>query len=327
MLYSPSAVNTKVLRSQAHLSLKKTNQFQASTMLATTSTSTATAAPLLSSASARSFATNSHDVFNTHRESAHNNKQTTFDFSESNYEKVAEILSHYPKNYAQSATIPLLDLAQQQNGGWLSLAAMNRVAAVLDVPPIRVYEVATFYTMFNRLVMRSFFEFFLLSGFHFFEVEVEVKVEERNQDKRALFFLLSLLLFKKQQVQDRAVPRDGLRHDALQARGGRARAEGHLGEVSFFLLFPSPHFLLRHFSRFFFWGGGGRKRRLTFDAFEPIDDHFTGSAASATARPLPAASSPWARWSAWAAALTLRWWPSPITPTASKGFRTTIMRI
>jgi NADH dehydrogenase (ubiquinone) flavoprotein 2 len=100
--------------------------------------------------SSRGFATNSHDVFNTHRESADNNKQTTFDFTEANYEKAAEILSHYPKNYAQSATIPLLDLAQQQNGGWLSLAAMNRVAAVLDVPPIRVYEVATFYTMFNR---------------------------------------------------------------------------------------------------------------------------------------------------------------------------------
>jgi len=46
--------------------------------------------------------------------------------------------------------IPVLDLAQQQNGGWLSLAAMNKVAAVLAVPPIRVYEVATFYTMFNR---------------------------------------------------------------------------------------------------------------------------------------------------------------------------------
>ena len=88
--------------------------------------------------------------FSQHQDAPHNNKDTTFDFTPANYEKVNEILSHYPDNYKQSACIPLLDLAQQQNEGWLSLAAMNRVAAVMGVPPIRVYEVATFYTMFNR---------------------------------------------------------------------------------------------------------------------------------------------------------------------------------
>jgi hypothetical protein len=51
------------------------------------------------------------------------------------------VLSRYPANYKASALIPLLDLAQQQNDGWLSLAAMNRVAKVLDMPEIRVYEV------------------------------------------------------------------------------------------------------------------------------------------------------------------------------------------
>ena len=55
--------------------------------------------------------------------------------------QVAEILSRFPSNYKQSATIPLLDLAQQQHNGWLPLAAMNRVAKILDVAPIRVYEV------------------------------------------------------------------------------------------------------------------------------------------------------------------------------------------
>ena len=85
-----------------------------------------------------------------HHDAPHNNKDTTFDFTPANYERVAEILSHYPDNYNQSACIPLLDLAQQQNEGWLSLAAMNRVATIMGVPPIRVYEVATFYTMFNR---------------------------------------------------------------------------------------------------------------------------------------------------------------------------------
>jgi len=138
--------------------------------------------------------------------------------------QVAEVVSRYPSNYKQSAVIPLLDLAQQQNEGWLSLAAMNRVAEVstrtvhrarrplpdsalfipgsmrhhlhprlasrkcgpcgnsgmlldvlpacprsvkptletlaawqvLGMPPIRVYEVATFYTMYNRSVVGKF---------------------------------------------------------------------------------------------------------------------------------------------------------------------------
>ena len=55
--------------------------------------------------------------------------------------QAAEIISRYPSNYKASAVIPLLDLAQQQNGGWLSLAALNRVAQVLEMPEIRVYEV------------------------------------------------------------------------------------------------------------------------------------------------------------------------------------------
>ncbi|GJS83507.1 NADH dehydrogenase [ubiquinone] flavoprotein 2, mitochondrial [Tanacetum coccineum] len=66
------------------------------------------------------------------------------------YVRVTEILSHYPSNYKQSAVIPLLDLAQQQHGGWLPVSAMDAVAKVIEVAPIRVYEVATFYSMFNR---------------------------------------------------------------------------------------------------------------------------------------------------------------------------------
>lgn len=50
-------------------------------------------------------------------------------------------MSHYPTNYKASAVIPLLTLAQTQNKGWLPLAAMNKVAEVLEMPPIRVYEV------------------------------------------------------------------------------------------------------------------------------------------------------------------------------------------
>ncbi|CAN0898245.1 NADH dehydrogenase [ubiquinone] flavoprotein 2, mitochondrial, partial [Linum grandiflorum] len=73
-----------------------------------------------------------------------------WEFSSTNQEKVKEIISHYPSNYKQSAVIPLLDLAQQQHGRWLPVAAMNAVAKVIGVAPIRVYEVATFYSMFNR---------------------------------------------------------------------------------------------------------------------------------------------------------------------------------
>jgi len=54
--------------------------------------------------------------------------------------QAAELISRFPVNYKQSACIPLLDLAQKQNNGWLSLAAMNRVAKVLEMPEIRVYE-------------------------------------------------------------------------------------------------------------------------------------------------------------------------------------------
>lgn len=64
---------------------------------------------------------------------------------------VHKILERYPPNYKRSAMIPLLDVAQQQNKGYLSVQVMNKVAEILEVAPIRVYEVATFYSMFNRV--------------------------------------------------------------------------------------------------------------------------------------------------------------------------------
>ena len=66
---------------------------------------------------------------------------------------VHDILQRYPPNYKRSAMIPLLDVAQQQNQGYLSVQLMNKVAEMLEVAPIRVYEVATFYSMFNRVKM------------------------------------------------------------------------------------------------------------------------------------------------------------------------------
>ena len=60
-----------------------------------------------------------------------------------------EIISQYPSTQKRSAVIPILHLVQQECGGWLTEEAMNHVAALLEIQPIQVYEVATFYTMFR----------------------------------------------------------------------------------------------------------------------------------------------------------------------------------
>lgn len=72
-----------------------------------------------------------------------------FEFSNENQGKVEAILAKYPEERKRSAVIPLLDLAQRQHDNWVPKAAMDRIAEILEVAPIRVYEVATFYTMFN----------------------------------------------------------------------------------------------------------------------------------------------------------------------------------
>ncbi|XP_075507644.1 NADH dehydrogenase [ubiquinone] flavoprotein 2, mitochondrial-like isoform X1 [Primulina tabacum] len=94
----------------------------------------------------RSFST----ALNYHIDGPDNNPDLPWEFTDANKEKVKEILTHYPSNYKRSAVIPLLDLAQQQHGGWLPVSAMNHVAKIIEVAPIRVFEVATFYSMFNR---------------------------------------------------------------------------------------------------------------------------------------------------------------------------------
>jgi NADH-quinone oxidoreductase E subunit len=73
----------------------------------------------------------------------------SFDFTEDNLGRAKAHISKYPAGRQASAVLPLLDLAQRQHGGWLPRAAMDRVAELLGMAPIRVYEVATFYTMFN----------------------------------------------------------------------------------------------------------------------------------------------------------------------------------
>lgn len=73
----------------------------------------------------------------------------TFAFSEAGARRAQQLIARYPEGRQQSAVIPLLDLAQRESGGWLPRAAMDHVAALLSMPLIRVYEVGTFYSMFN----------------------------------------------------------------------------------------------------------------------------------------------------------------------------------
>lgn len=73
----------------------------------------------------------------------------TFSFDENHGAEARKIIGRYPAGRQASAVIPLLDLAQRQYGGWLPTAAMNHVADMLEMPAIRVYEVASFYTMYN----------------------------------------------------------------------------------------------------------------------------------------------------------------------------------
>ena len=82
------------------------------------------------------------------RPSALDHQPESFAFSAENAEKAQAIIAKYPKGRQQSAVMPLLDLAQRQET-WVSIAAMDLISDMLDMPAIRVYEVATFYTMYN----------------------------------------------------------------------------------------------------------------------------------------------------------------------------------
>ena len=72
-----------------------------------------------------------------------------FAFKPEYLERAKHIIAKYPAGKQASAVMPLLDLAQRQNDNWLPRAAMDYVADMLGMPRIRVYEVATFYTMYN----------------------------------------------------------------------------------------------------------------------------------------------------------------------------------
>jgi len=89
------------------------------------------------------------DTLQVHRNTPDNNPDIPFKFNAKNEAIIAEILKRYPPQYKKAAVMPLLDLGQRQHG-FTSISVMNEVARLLEMPPMRVYEVATFYTMYNR---------------------------------------------------------------------------------------------------------------------------------------------------------------------------------
>ena len=87
----------------------------------------------------------------------HNQQPESFEFTKKNKENAEKILKKYPENRKKSAVMPLLYLAQRQNENWIPLAAMKYIAKYLEMPYIKVYEVATFYTMYNLAPVGKYF--------------------------------------------------------------------------------------------------------------------------------------------------------------------------
>ena len=80
---------------------------------------------------------------------AEGGQTAVFAFTSENARRAKVVIARYPPGRQASAVLALLDLAQRQSGGWLPRAALDYVADMLEMPRIRIYEVATFYTMFN----------------------------------------------------------------------------------------------------------------------------------------------------------------------------------
>ena len=79
-----------------------------------------------------------------------NNQRIPWDFTQESYKKIEVIMAKFPRSRRKSGVIPLLHLAQVQNGGWIPVTAMYKIAKVCEVAPMSVFETVTFYAMFNR---------------------------------------------------------------------------------------------------------------------------------------------------------------------------------
>ena len=85
------------------------------------------------------------------------NQPEVFEFNSYSLEEANKIVSKYPKGKQQSAVMSLLYIAQKQNNNWIPLAAMKYIAKFLGMPYIKVYEVATFYSMYNLSPVGKYF--------------------------------------------------------------------------------------------------------------------------------------------------------------------------
>ena len=85
------------------------------------------------------------------------NQPDSFEFNSDNLKIANKIISNYPKEKQQSAVMALLYIAQRQNDNWIPLVAIKYVGKMLNVPYIKVYEVATFYSMYNLSPLGKFF--------------------------------------------------------------------------------------------------------------------------------------------------------------------------
>ena len=87
----------------------------------------------------------------------HDQQPEAFGFTKENEAAAEKILKKYPETRKKSAVMPFLYLAQRQNKNWIPLAAMKYIAKYLEMPYIKVYEVATFYTMYNLAPVGKYF--------------------------------------------------------------------------------------------------------------------------------------------------------------------------
>jgi NADH-quinone oxidoreductase subunit E len=87
----------------------------------------------------------------------HDQQPESFEFTKENKENAEKILKKYPENRKKSAVMPFLYLAQRQNENWIPLNAMKYIAKFLEMPYIKVYEIATFYTMYNLAPVGKYF--------------------------------------------------------------------------------------------------------------------------------------------------------------------------
>jgi NADH-quinone oxidoreductase subunit E len=113
-------------------------------------------------------------------------------FSQTSLQKVQQIIARYPQGKQKSALLPVLHIAQEEFGGWLDVPVMDYVASLLNILPIEVYEVATFYSMYNlKPVGRYVFEVCqtgpcMISGsddiIEYIKLKLGIKVGETTAD-------------------------------------------------------------------------------------------------------------------------------------------------